>query len=215
LEGGRAGRAEAEVRVSDGTTDDLILAQDLAARICHDLGGPVGMVAGLLDLLDDPDAEAMASAREGAAELRRRLLLWRAATGGSGPLPPSDLPALADGLLAGGRAALTLHGEVGVPPEGGQILLLAAMVAGEALTKGGTVEIAGESGDLLVLADGPLVRWPPALLALLAGEAAEPGARSVVPRLLLRLLAAHGWQAELPAGREGIPPLLLLRPPPG
>ena len=72
MEGGRATRAEAEVLVSDGTTDELILTQDLAARICHDLGGPVGMVAGLLDLLDEPDAEALASAREGAAELRRR-----------------------------------------------------------------------------------------------------------------------------------------------
>jgi histidine phosphotransferase ChpT len=201
--------------VSDGTTDELALAQDLAARICHDLGGPVGMVAGLLDLLDAPDAEAMASAREGVAELRRRLLLWRAATGGSGPVPPADLPALADGVVAGGRAAFTLHGDIALPPEGGQILLLAAMVAGEALTKGGTVEIARESSDVLVLADGPLVRWPPALLALLAGEAAEPGARSVVPRLLLRLLAAHGWQAELLAGSEDAPPLLLLRPPAG
>jgi histidine phosphotransferase ChpT len=199
--------------VSDETTDDVTLAQDLAARICHDLGGPVGMVAGMLDLLGEPDAEALASAREGAAELRKRLLLWRAASGGSGPVALADVPALVDGLLAGGRAALAFGREAKLPPEGGQILLVAAMVAGEALTKGGTVEIACESGDVLVLADGPIVRWPPALLALLGGEAAEPGARTVLPRLLLRLLAAHGWQAELLSGREGAPPLLLLRPP--
>ncbi|MFN6953500.1 MAG: histidine phosphotransferase family protein [Acetobacteraceae bacterium] len=201
--------------MSDGTTDELTLAQDLAARICHDLGGPVGMVAGLLDLLDEPDAEALASAREGAAELRKRLLLWRAATGGSGPVPLSDVPGLADGLLAGGRVTLSLSCAAGLPAEAGQILLLAAMVAAEALPKGGAVEIASGSGDVLVLADGPIVRWPPALLALLGGEEAEPGARTVLPRLLLQLVAAHGWRAELLMAGEAAPPLLLLRPPAG
>jgi histidine phosphotransferase ChpT len=215
LEEWRASRALAEVVVSDVVSDELSLAQDLAARICHDLGGPVGMVAGMLDLPEEPDAEALASAREGAAELFRRLLLWRAATGGSGPIALSDLPGLAQGVLAGGRAALTLACDATLPAEAGQILLLAAMVAGEALTKGGTVEIGCEGGDVLVFADGPIVRWPPALLALLGGEAAETGARTVLPRFLLRLLSAHGWQASLLSGRDGAAVLLLLRPPAG
>lgn len=199
--------------MSDIVSDELSLAQDLAARICHDLGGPAGMVAGMLDLLDEPDAEALASAREGAGELCRRLLLWRAAAGGSGPVAVSDLPGLTKGMLAGGRAALTLACDTALPAEAGQILLLAAMVAGEALTKGGTVEVACERGDVVVFADGPIVRWPPALLALLGGEAAEAGARTVLPRLLLRLLEAHGWQADLLTGREGAAPMLMLRPP--
>ena len=201
--------------MSNGTTDELTMAQDLATRICHDLGGPVGMVAGLLDLLEEPDAEALASAREGAAELRRRLLLWRAATGGAGPLPLSDVPGLADGLLAGGRVTLSLASAPGLPAEAGQILLLAAMVAAEALTKGGAVEIAREGDVVLVLADGPIVRWPPALLALLGGEEAEPGARTVLPRLLLKLVAAHGWRAELLMAEQAAPPLLMLGPPAG
>ena len=111
--------------------------------------------------------------------------------------------------------ALALQCEGPLPAEAGQILLLAAMVAGEALAKGGTVEIAGGPGEVAVLADGPVVRWPPALVALLAGESAEPGARTVLPRLLLRLAAGHGWAAELLAGPQGAPPLLLLRPPAG
>lgn len=200
--------------MSDGMTDDLSLAQDLAARICHDLGGPVGTVAGMLDLLEE-DAEALAAARDGAAELRRRLLLWRAATGGSGPIPLADLAQLASGLLAGGRAALNvaLDPAEGAPAEAGQLLLLCAMLAGEALPKGGAVELAAEAGDFLVLADGPLVRWPPALLAGLAGEPVEPGARSVLPRLALALARENGWTVQLLSDRAAIAPLLLLRPP--
>ena len=202
----------AEAGVSDGASDDLALAQDLGARICHDLGGPVGTVAGMLDLLPDDDGEMLASAREGAAELRRRLVLWRAATGGAGPVPLSDLPDIARGLLAGGRATLSMAIEA-APADAGQLLLLAAMIAGEALPKGGAIELAEEAGDLVVLADGPLVRWPTALLALLAGDAAEPGPRSVVPRLFLRVVAAQGWTAELLADRAGIAPMLLLHRP--
>ena len=201
--------------MSDGTTDELTLAQDLAARICHDLGGPVGTVAGMLDLLAEPDAEALAAARDGAGELRKRLLLWRAAASGAGPVPLADLPGLAEGLLAGGRATLSLACPRALPAEAGQILLLAAMVAGEALTKGGAVEIACEGDHVLVLADGPIVRWPPALLALLGGEQAEPGARTILPRLLVKQLGAQGWQAELLAGAASAPPLLALRPPAG
>lgn len=192
-------------------TDPITLAQDLAARLCHDLGGAVGTVAGMLDLL--PDGEALAQAREGASELRRRLLLWRAATGGAGPVPLADLPALAEGLLAGGRAALSVAAPAPARPEAGQMLLLAAMVAGEALPKGGAVEIAAEGGGYLVLADGPLLRWPPALLSGLAGEAAEPGPRSVLPRLLLALAAQHGWQAALLMESSGAAAALSLRPP--
>ncbi|MDW8400022.1 MAG: histidine phosphotransferase family protein [Acetobacteraceae bacterium] len=194
-------------------TDPITLAQDLAARICHDLGGPVGMVAGMLDLA--PDAEALATAREGAAELRRRLLLWRAAAGGAGPVPLSDLAPLTQGLLAGGRATLAVAAESAPRAEAGRLLLLAAMVAGEALPKGGAVEIAAAGEGFVVLADGPLLRWPPALLAGLAGEDVEAGPRSVLPRLLLSLASAQGWRVELLMEASGAAAVLFLAPPAG
>jgi histidine phosphotransferase ChpT len=194
-------------------TDPIRLAQDVAARICHDLGGPVGTVVGMLDLA--PDGEVLAQAREGASELCRRLLLWRAATGGSGPLALADLAGLAGGLLAGGRVALSVVAPASARPEAGQMLLLAAMVAAEGLPKGGEVEIAAEGGGYVVLADGPLLRWPPALLAGLAGEAVEAGPRSVLPRLLLALAAAHGWQLSLLMDTSGLAAALSLRPPDG
>jgi histidine phosphotransferase ChpT len=200
--------------VPDVTSDELTLAQDLAARVCHDLGGAVGIVAGMLDLVADAESEALADAREGAAELRRRLLLWRAVTGGAGPLALSDLSDLSKGQLAGGRASLSLKITPSLSAESGQILLLAAMVAAEALPRGGTVEIVSESDEVLVLPDGPLIRWPAALLALLSGEAVEDGPRSVLPRLFLLLARAHGWEVAVLTGNgPGAP--MLLRPPSG
>ncbi|MFN7635122.1 MAG: histidine phosphotransferase family protein [Acetobacteraceae bacterium] len=210
----RRKRLPTEGPVPGVTSDELTLAQDLAARVCHDLGGAVGIVAGMLDLVGDADGEALADAREGAAELRRRLLLWRAATGGAGPLALSDLSDLSKGQLAGGRATLSLKSAPPLSAESGQILLLAAMVAAEALPRGGTVEIASESGEVLVLPDGPLVRWPAALLALLSGQAVEAGPRSVLPRLFLLLARAHGWDIDVLTGNGAGAPMVL-RPPRG
>lgn len=196
-------------------TDPITLAQDLAARICHDLGGPVGTIGGMLDLAAAGDAEAVAAAKDAARELCRRLLLWRAAAGAAGPVPLPEVPALARGLLGGGRAELRLPPAAEAPAEAGQMLLLAAMVAAEALPKGGVVEIAADGAGFLVLAEGPLRRWPPALLAGLAGEAVAPGARSVLPRLLLALAERHGWRVALLMESAGTAAALSLLPPAG
>ncbi|MFC7551451.1 hypothetical protein ACFQU7_02740 [Pseudoroseomonas wenyumeiae] len=86
----------------------LNLAQDLCARLCHDLVGPLGTVAGAVEMVTE-DPEAAELAREAAASLRGRLQLWRAACGaGTGPMTPPDLAALLDGNLAGGRASPAL-----------------------------------------------------------------------------------------------------------
>ena len=58
----------------------LTLAQDLCARLCHDLVGPLGTMANAVEMVgDDPDAAELA--REAAASLRAKLQLWRAACG--------------------------------------------------------------------------------------------------------------------------------------
>ncbi|MBC9179916.1 hypothetical protein, partial [Pseudoroseomonas ludipueritiae] len=86
----------------------LSLAQDLCARLCHDLVGPLGTVAGAVEMVGD-DPEAAELAREAALSLRGRLQLWRAACGaGTGPMKPPDMAALLEGNLAGGRASLAL-----------------------------------------------------------------------------------------------------------
>jgi len=45
---------------------DAQLARTLSARLCHDLGGAVGTLAGTLDLVGEGDAEMLGLAREAA-----------------------------------------------------------------------------------------------------------------------------------------------------
>lgn len=195
----------------------LSLAQDLCARLCHELGGPLGALSGALDLVETAPDEAMAVAREGGDALRRRLALWRAAAGaGTGPMGRAGLAELLEGALAHGRVAADLSGLSGpdLPAPLAQALLLAAMLGAEALPRGGTVRISGGAAGLLVRPEGRNAAWPPALAALLAGRAAG-GPREVLAPLLARVAAQAGMALALAApeeGAAGAAPPLALRP---
>ncbi|PWC29202.1 hypothetical protein CR165_08470 [Pseudoroseomonas aestuarii] len=175
------------------------LAQDLCARLCHDMVGPLGTVGAALDLLGE-EPEAPALAQDAAAELRRRLKFWRAACGaGTGPLAVSGLTALLEGMLAGGRARLVaeaMPAERVLAAPVAPLLLLGALLVGEALPRGGTVTLAPQGEGFVLRPEGAMRAWPAALPALLRGEAVE-GARAAPALLLLRLAAAAGWRVAL------------------
>jgi len=188
------------------------LAQDLCARLCHDLVGPLGTVAGALDMLAD-DPEAAELARDAAAEIRRRLKFWRAACGGgTGPIAGSEILALSEGLVAGGRARLelvALSPEEVFPPAVAQMVMLAIMLTGEALPRGGVVRLERSGAALALAADGRIVAWPAGLAAALDGAAGGP--REAMATLLLRLARETGWTVALakpgqPAGLQLLPP---------
>lgn len=192
-------------------TMELMLAQDLCARLCHDLGGPIGTVAGAVELLEE-EPEAAGLAQDAAGVLRRRLELWRAACGaGTGPLDLATIGLLLEGVLAGGRARLDSTGlpqDRVLQPPVAQLVLVAAMLAGDGLPRGGVVRLAGAAGDALTLwPEGANAGWPPALSAALAGEA-RPGPRDVLGALLPRLAGLAGWTPQLASG-TGLPVLLL------
>ncbi|MBP0444901.1 hypothetical protein J8J14_08900 [Roseomonas sp. SSH11] len=193
--------------------DDLALAQDLCARICHDLGGPLGALSGALDLVEAAPDEALSVARDGADAMRRRLRLWRAAAGaGTGPLGREDLAGLLDGTLANGRVRTDLSGLPGTPlPEAlAQAVLVAAMLGGEALPRGGVVHLAGDETGLAIWPEGRNAAWPTALTAVLAGTP-PGGPREVLAPLLARVAALAGMEISLAmGGGAAIPPLTLL-----
>lgn len=193
--------------------DVLSLAQDVCARICHDLGGPLGALSGALDLAEAAPEEALSVARDGAEAMRRRLRLWRAAAGaGIGPLGRDGLAELLDGALANGRVTVDLSGlpESAMPSPLAQALLAAAMLGSEALPRGGVVHLAGQEAGMAIWPEGRNATWPPALTAVLAGEAVS-GPRDVIAPLLLELAGAAGMELSLAMGSgAAIAPLTLL-----
>jgi histidine phosphotransferase ChpT len=193
--------------------DVLSLAQDVCARICHDLGGPLGALSGALELAEVEPVEALSVARDGAEAMRRRLRLWRAAAGaGTGPLDRRGLAELLEGTLANGRVTADLSGlpEAPLPAALAQAALAAAMLGSEALPRGGTIHPAGNGTGIAIWPEGRNAAWPAALAAALAGEAVA-GPRDVLAPLLLHLAGEAGMVLGLAMGREGaVPPLTLM-----
>lgn len=195
------------------------LAQTLAARLCHDLGGSIGTLAGTLDLLEAGEAEMLDLAREAAATLRQRLRLFALAWGGAAAdMAAADLAALLAAAPAAPRVAFQLdHAWPGVdlPAALVPLALNAALLGAEALPRGGTVRLAGSPAvGMLVSLEGRDAAWPAGLLALLAGGTAEAllrdGPRRVLAPLLVAMVAEAGWEISLvQGGGTGAPPLLL------
>lgn len=206
---------------------DTRLAGTLCARLCHDLGGTVGGLCGTLDLAQGGDEEMLALARETGVALRQRLRLYAAAWGG--PTADHDAPSLAAMLLGAPASPRVRFDLAGLAP--GALLpavlvpiaLNAALLAAEAMPRGGTVVLSGSAeAGLVVLpqpdpAASPGARpaaWPAPLLALLAGTPADEvlaaGPRAVVAPLLLALLADAGWGAGFGFDGGGGGPLPLL-----
>ena len=194
------------------------LAQTLAARLCHDLGGAVGTLAGTLDLAGEGDAEMLDLARDTATILRQRLRLFAMAWGGAAAdAAAAGLAPLLAASPAAPRVAFRLDRlwpGAELPARLVPLVLNAALLGAEALPRGGTVTLAGSPATgVVVCLDGRDAVWPAGLLALLAGGTAaaalQEGPRRVLAPLLLALAAEAGWALSLAQGGTGTPPLLL------
>jgi histidine phosphotransferase ChpT len=94
------------------------------------------------------------------------------------------------------------------------VALNAALLAAEALPRGGVVTLSGAAeAGLVVLPSGISAAWPPPLLSgTPVQDALADGPRHVVAPMLLALLANLGWRARLGPGPAGGPVPLLLGP---
>lgn len=210
------------------------LAQMVSARLCHDLSGIVGTLVGTLDLVDAADGDLVGAAsgdtlalsRDTTRALRQRLKLYAAAW--SGPGATADAATLAD-LLTGAPAAPRVRFDCErlapcgmLPAVLVPLALNAALLAAEALPRGGIVHLSGHrfgtpEAALMVWPEGRNATWPPPLLALLSGTATptllEAGPRFVLAPLLGLLAAEAGWRLSLRPSSDGAAPQLLLAPP--
>jgi histidine phosphotransferase ChpT len=141
------------------TMVDIRILELLSARLCHELISPVGAIANGVELLgeDDPEfvRDAMTLIGQSARKAGQRLQFYRFAygtlTAGSAGPDPRELTA---GLFEGGKVAGEWAAEAfALPTEWHKLGCNMAVLAAEALPRGGTVRIeAPPAGRGLVVA---------------------------------------------------------------
>ena len=171
------------------------LASLLCSRLCHDLLSPVGALNNGIELLaDEQDPEMREKCLELLAESARasanKLKFFRLAFGAGGGFGDEIDTREARGALEG------LYGaekriELGwivagdrLPKGAVKLLLNLAMIAGDALVRGGRLDVGAERSDeaieMVIRAEGPRVLVDPVLRETIvkgaAGGAVEPRA---------------------------------------
>ena len=161
------------------------LASLLCSRLCHDLMSPVGALSNGIELLNDEDDPAMKekclelladSARTTANKLKFFRLAFGAAGGFAAEIDTAEAESVLRGLF-GAEKRLELGWTVaeGKLPKGAvKLLLNLALIAGDALVRGGRLDIGAESAggglEIVIRAEGPRVIVDPILRATLLGE---------------------------------------------
>lgn len=189
----------------------LAITEQFAARICHDLVGPVGAIANGVELLAEDagraDPEVVNLIATSARTASRRLQYYRAAFGSGNSIssaqPLADARALASSLLEDGKVKLdwsapSAASEAVTGRDGVKILLNLLLVAIESLPRGGTIRVTSVvDGDALeagLSAEGAQARMPDEARRLLvpAAEAAELSPKAVPARLAALVAAEAG-----------------------
>jgi histidine phosphotransferase ChpT len=183
--------------------DALRLPAALAARLCHDIAGPLGSLASTLDMLaEDGDPEALAIARESAAILSARLRLLRAAWAEDVEMPGTRvMQALVPGLPNAERLRVTLELDACMAPSLRRLGLNLLLVGSAALPHGGDILLHGEAAALDLRIAGRSAAWPAALAACAAGgESAArlcSDPRSLAAPMACLLAARQGMRVTL------------------
>ena len=154
------------------TIDPVDFASLLCSRLCHDLLSPVGALNNGLELLADETDPAMRercmellaeSARTSAAKLKFFRLAFGAAGGFGESVDSREAQAAIEGLF-GENKRLTINWLVEeplLPKTAIKVLLNMAMIAGDSLVRGGTLDIGGEMNDgaieIVLKAEGPRI----------------------------------------------------------
>jgi histidine phosphotransferase ChpT len=154
------------------------LASLLCSRLCHDLLSPVGALNNGIELLaDEQDPEMRAKCLELLAESARasanKLKFFRLAFGAGGgfgaEIDTREAQAAIEGLF-GAEKKIELGWMVAdgrLPKDAVKLLLNLAMIAGDALVRGGRLDIGAERGsrgiELVIRGEGPRLLLDPVL----------------------------------------------------
>ncbi|WP_265570624.1 histidine phosphotransferase family protein [Sphingomicrobium nitratireducens] len=193
---------------------DSDFASLLCSRLCHDLLSPVGALNNGLELLADETDPAMRdqvlelladSARATADKLKFFRLAFGAAGGFGAMIETGEAREALAGLF-GKEKRIELGWMVAdakLPKDAVKLLLNLALIAGDALVRGGQLDVGAERGEngieLAVRAEGPRLILDPSLRAMLeSGPVAGQGeARTAAAQLAFSLAHQAGSAIRL------------------
>lgn len=199
-------------------TDSIEFASLLCSRLCHDLLSPVGALNNGLELMaDETDPEMRQrcldllgdSARTSANKLKFFRLAFGSAGGFGDAVPPHEARVAIEGMFAAvGRVKVGWMVEeqmLGKLPV--KILLNLALIVGDALVRGGQLDIGAEKRpgltEIVVRGEGPKVVLDPDLRAALAGTLPVEGlaSRTAAAWMVRQMVVEAGGEIALsPAG---------------
>jgi len=175
--------------MSESPIEALDLAALLCSRVCHDLISPVGAIVNGLEVLEEEKDEATKefaldlikkSARTASAKLQFCRIAFGAAGSAGAQIDVGDAETIARGFLEDDKTKLAWNLPRALSPKNRVKLLLNMLViAGQAIPRGGRISVdpvgSGESTGFKVTAAGTNAKVPPAVPALLTGEASGEG----------------------------------------
>jgi histidine phosphotransferase ChpT len=202
-------------------TDPIEFASLLCSRLCHDLLSPVGAINNGLELLaDERDPEMRArcldllaeSARASANKLKFFRLAFGAAGGFGETVDPREARSAVEGLFGdAGRIQLGwMLDEQPLPKPALKVLLNLVLIAGDALIRGGRLDIGAEARgttmEIVVRAEGGRLVLDEELRGALLGTA---GDTPVTPRaaaafLVRALVASSSGELQVSGPADGV-----------
>jgi histidine phosphotransferase ChpT len=203
-------------------TDSIEFASLLCSRLCHDLLSPVGALNNGLELMADENDPEMRerclellgdSARTSANKLKFFRLAFGSAGGFGEAVPPHEAKVAIEGMFAAsGRVKIGwMVEEKMLGKLASKILLNLSLIAGDALVRGGQLDIGVESRpdvtEIVVRAEGPKVVLDPDLRAALAGTLPIEGlaSRTAAAWMVRQLVAEAGGDIVLsPPGEAAL-----------
>jgi histidine phosphotransferase ChpT len=199
---------------------ELRLLELIAARMCHDLVGPVGAGVNGAELLaegESADAEVVRLIGPSARQASRRLQVFRVIYGTPGALPGgapfAQAGQLLGAMLEGEKASLDWHFgpacETSTGRVGARIALLLALACVEALPRGGQVRatgtVAGPRATLEAAALGQGAKFADETSAAFMGRtaSAQLTPKAAPWELARRLARAAGGGIDVGQGTDG------------
>ena len=186
------------------------LASLLCSRLCHDLMSPVGALNNCIELMadeQDPDmrdrcVELLADSAKATANKLKFFRLAFGAGGGFGDLIDANEARIALEGIFGAERRIELGWMVAdekLSKGAMKLLLNLALIAGDALVRGGRLDIGAESTgnglEIAIRAEGPRVMLDAGLRDMLVNGAPDDG--QIEPR------AAGAWLAKALAQEAG------------